>query len=248
MSVGERVTTGVHRPAYETTAERILALIATADLQPGDRLPTEIALSAQLGVGRTVVREAVRLLTASGRLRARRGSGVYVTDRPRPFTVMALDLSMPVDPEHIVDLYDFRALLEAEAARLAAERITPRELRALHEAVVLTQRGAHSGQIDLFDEGDTRFHEGITAASRNPFLAESVVGAHKLMNWALSVAAAGATGSHHVGAEQHAAILAAIRDGQADAAATAMREHVRTTLVSYQQEVRRRLFSLVPAR
>ena len=67
--------TGSYRPRYELVAEQILQLIAKLALQPGDRMPTENDLAAQLGTSRTVVREAVKILSALGRVRARLPTG-----------------------------------------------------------------------------------------------------------------------------------------------------------------------------
>ncbi len=70
-----------YRPQYETVAERIIDYILEAKLKPGDRLPPEQKLGEQLGVGRSVVREAVKYLSATGLIGARRGYGLYVADR-----------------------------------------------------------------------------------------------------------------------------------------------------------------------
>src|SRR5690242_18849855 len=69
-----------YRPGYEVVAERIVQLIADLELSPGDRMPTENALASDLGVSRTVVRDAVKILSATGRVSAHKGRGLYVAD------------------------------------------------------------------------------------------------------------------------------------------------------------------------
>ena len=69
---------GGYRPQYELAAERIVRLIADLALQPGDRLPTENELAARLGTSRTVVRDAVKILSAAGRVSAQKGRGLFV--------------------------------------------------------------------------------------------------------------------------------------------------------------------------
>jgi DNA-binding FadR family transcriptional regulator len=236
----------IRRPGYETAAAKIAEFITTSGLRPGDRLPTERALGERLGVSRTVVREAVKVLTATGLVRARQGSGLYVAAEPRPFATAAIDLSMPVDPAHMVSLFEFRCMLEMQTARLAAERITPREVHALQEAVTTNRLGAESDRVDQFNEGDVSFHQGIAEASRNPFLAASVATVFRLQRWAIAMVLSGVPGSLLVAAEQHAAILEAIRSGQSEAAAAAMQTHVQTVMSAYQQEVRRRLVGAAP--
>ncbi|GAC1643029.1 MAG: hypothetical protein NVS4B12_06880 [Ktedonobacteraceae bacterium] len=78
----------LYRPAYATVA----ALIASTGLKSGDRLPTEQELGERLGVSRTVVLEAVKALAANGQVYTRKGSGMYVANKPSPF---AQERSMP---------------------------------------------------------------------------------------------------------------------------------------------------------
>jgi len=229
------------RPGYETVAAAIAAHISASGLRPGQRLPTERALGAQLGVSRTVVREAVKILSASGLVRARQGSGLYVAEGQQPFASAAIDLSMPVDPEHMSGLFEFRLTLETQTARLAAERVTPRELRGLEEILAANRLTAQSGQPDQGQDHDTAFHTGIAAATHNPFFTSSVATVHQLQGRAIRILIATVPGSLQVAAEEHAAIYEAIRAGRPDAAAAAMRTHIHTVMASYQQEVRRLL-------
>ena len=69
-----------YRPGYEIVAERILEFIAESRLVPGDRMPTENDLAQQLDTSRAVVREAVKILSALGRVRAHKGRGLFVAD------------------------------------------------------------------------------------------------------------------------------------------------------------------------
>ena len=244
-----RPTGASQRPGYETVAAKIAELISSSGLQPGDRLSTERELGEQLGVSRTVVREAIKVLTTTGLVRARQGSGLYVASEPRPFATAALNFALPVDPEHMVNLFEFRSTLERQSARLAAERITPRELRALEEKVALlwrvlegNQQGG-AGAVEL----DGEFHRGVAAATHNHFFEETVSSLYRLQHQAIELVLSGAPGSYSASAEQHGAILDAIRQGQAEAAAAAMETHLQTVRKAYQQEVRRVLINSVPA-
>jgi len=70
QEAGTAQPSGAYRPGYELVAEQILQLIVESQLRPGDRMPTENELAARLGTSRTVVREAVKILSAIGRVRA----------------------------------------------------------------------------------------------------------------------------------------------------------------------------------
>src|SRR5215472_11778688 len=163
-----------YRPAYETIAGKITELITSADLKPGDRLPTEHELSEQLGVSRTVVREAVKVLVATGLVYTRRGSGLYVANKTSALHMTVLDSLTPADPTEVISLYEFRLMLELPAARLAAERITPHELRELREVVALNQRSAETQQRQQWSESDASFHRGVAEATHNLYFASTI--------------------------------------------------------------------------
>jgi len=76
----ERGAGSAYRPRYEVAAGQILKLVSELALRPGDRLPTEKDLATRLGTSRTVVRDAVKILSASGRVSAQKGRGRYVAD------------------------------------------------------------------------------------------------------------------------------------------------------------------------
>ena len=133
---------GPYRPGYELVAERILEHIVEAGLRPGDRMPTENDLAAQLGTSRTVVREAVKILSALGRVSAQKGRGLYVADDAGMLGSTGWGgFFLPTDLDHVYMLFEFRRIQESAAGRLAATRATPAELRALEAAADTVPRG-----------------------------------------------------------------------------------------------------------
>src|ERR1700730_12079668 len=70
----------VYRPGYELVAEQILQLISELDLHPGDRMPTEKDLASRLGTSRTAGSAAVKVVSATCRVSAQKGRGLYVAD------------------------------------------------------------------------------------------------------------------------------------------------------------------------
>jgi GntR family transcriptional repressor for pyruvate dehydrogenase complex len=236
-----RLTESTYRPGYEAVADKIVEYITSSGLQPGDRLPTEHNLGKLLGVSRAMIREAVKLLTARGYVWTRRGSGIYVASEDPSRATAAIDLSMLVDHEHMQALFEFRCMQEILTAQLATERITLAELRVLEEAVTLNRYGAEAGRWDIFIESDIAFHQGVAQASHNFFLMETVATTFRLQRRAIKIITGGSPGSMLVSADQHAAILAAIRSGRPDAAAKAMQMHIEAVTSDYQNEIRRLL-------
>jgi len=234
----------MYRPGYELVAEQILELIVRSRLQPGDRMPTENELAAQLGTSRTVVREAIKILSALGRVKAQKGRGLYVADDEGMLGARRWEgFFLPADLDHVYMLFEFRRVQECEASRLAATRATPAELRAIEAAADMCREGHVTGQIALFNSGDDEFHLGVAAASHNQFLVTAVREARRLLKQSSTIGLNGTLGGHAAEAvEEHEAIYRAIRDGDADAAAHAATVHLDNTLEDYRREIQRRVF------
>ncbi|MBA3823083.1 MAG: FadR family transcriptional regulator [Ktedonobacterales bacterium] len=232
------------RQTYQTVASRIVQLIAEAGLKPGDRLPTERELGRELGVSRHTVSQAVKVLAVSGMLRPRQGSGIYVMRTTPPTASGFIDVTVRGDPRQVQQLCEFRMTLEMQTARLAAERITPRGLRQIEEAAQATFTSAEQQDPNRFTEADTAFHAGIAEATGNEYLLSAVATVISLQFWAGDTAMGeegGKPGSPIASAQQHLAIARAIHDGDADAAALGMQQHIQTFFESYELEVRRRM-------
>ncbi|MEU5634660.1 FadR/GntR family transcriptional regulator [Streptomyces rishiriensis] len=154
--------------------ERIKAMIGDGLLEPGQRLPTERDLAAQLGISRSSMREAIRALTVLGVLEARHGSGIYVTqlsagDLLETFGVVA-DLSRGT---RLVELLEVRRILESTAAALAAARITPEQL-ALVEGHLAAMNATDDAEEILAH--DLAFHRAIASAAGNETMAAILEG------------------------------------------------------------------------
>ena len=242
--VPSAVPASSYRPGYEVAAERILQLIAESGLRPGDRMPTENELAARLGTSRTVVREAVKILSALGRVRAQKGRGLYVADDDGMLGPSRWEgFFLPTDLDHVYMLFEFRRVQEMAASRLAATRATPAELRAIETAAETCRQGHLTGESALFDRGDDDFHLGIAAAAHNQFLVVAVREARRLQHQSSTIGLHGTVGGHAAEAiEEHAAIYRAIRDGDPDAAAQATAVHLDNTLEDYRREIQRRIF------
>jgi DNA-binding FadR family transcriptional regulator len=231
----------VYRPGYERIAELIVEYIGKHQLHAGDRLPTEQEFGEQFGVSRTIVRDAIKMLTPSGVVRSRRGSGIFVGDEMSLSTNVPFNLAKLVPPERIGDLFDFRCVQEMQTARLAAQRVSVAELRALEQSLTTNRQAAAAEDWDTFLRSDDEFHRGIALAAHNVFFVETVASIMRLQRWAIKILTGGAPGSMQASVEQHSALFQAIRDGSPDRAAEAARVHVESVFAAYQQEARRRL-------
>lgn len=238
-----REASRVYRPRYELVAEQILRLIGELALDPGDRMPTEKELASRLGTSRTVVRDAVKILSATGRVSAQKGRGLYVADGESMLGASRWSgFFVPTNLDHIFMLFEFRRAQEMHASRLAADRASPSELRVIEAAVETCRHGYISGNNAEFNQGDDDFHIGVATASHNFFLVSAVREARMLQRQASVIGVHGVGGHAEAAVTEHEAIYRAIRDGEPEAAAQATSVHLDNTLEDYRREIQRRVF------
>lgn len=188
---------------------RIRELIVSLELPPGSPVD-ERALMERLGLGRTPVREALRLLAREGLVEAYPRRGMLVS------AVDAGDLSA---------LSEVRAALEPLAARLAAGRATADE-RAETKALLAELRGASGAKGDRkLIELDQRIHRHVYRCAHNPFLA-ATLDEHYVLALRVWFLALDRLPRLEAAVQEHRALLAAIRDGDAERAESVAREHV----------------------
>lgn len=207
----------------EEIAHRILDLIRTHELRPGDKLPAERELAHLMGVSRPVLREALRALALMRMVDIRHGDGTYVTALEPRQLVAHLDVVFSTDVVAIGMLLEARRVVETGSARLAATRVTDEEVTRL-EALV-ADLAAAVDEPDRFAELDITFHDTICSASRNALLGQ-VMRVLSTMG-RVSRQRTGALREVRVTAHHdHVAILAALRTRDPDAAEAAMRAHL----------------------
>lgn len=211
-------------PGYQAVVDYLRREMTLGRIQPGDRLPSERKLSEQLGVARETLRQALRILEGSGQIVVTRGAsgGPIVQDAVLDPTLIRQDVASRA--ESILELTEFRAVVEAAASTLAAERRDDAHLEELEGA-----------QRDLADAtskaesraADTRFHLTIAEAAGNTYLRESIEEARVRMFDPVDLL--GFDFLKDSSWEAHERILTAIRAGDGAAAAEAMRAHLSTT-------------------
>ncbi|MFJ4174769.1 FadR/GntR family transcriptional regulator [Microbacterium sp. NPDC089696] len=150
-------------PLADQAADILLDRIRSGEWGLGQKLPGETTLAAQLGIGRSTAREAIRQLAGRGVLSTRQGAGVFVTALDAPE-----DWDAVLRRTDIVSVIEARIAIESEAAALAAERRTAADLRAIRRA--LDGRRGHAPGIEQHVDADTAFHRSVIAAAHNPIL------------------------------------------------------------------------------
>jgi GntR family transcriptional regulator, transcriptional repressor for pyruvate dehydrogenase complex len=148
--------------------DKIQGLIISGSWGPGDRLPKETELAAQLGLSRNSLREAVRALSQLRVLEVRQGDGTYVTSlEPDLLLESTSFVSHLLLGESALELFEVRRLLEGAAAALAAARIDSTGKEALRTKL---EQMTETETVEELVEADVDFHAIIAGATGNTFL------------------------------------------------------------------------------
>ena len=218
------------RAAYEVVAQRLRRAIHLGTLGPGDLLPPERELAAQLGVSRVTVREALRTLQGAGYVKRRRGAtnGTEVASPSPEATTLRAELLGRMG--EIDAVCEFRAIIEAGAARLAAVSWTREALDAVLAAVdeldAVTTVGA-------FRRADGHFHLRIARMAGNAPLERAITDAREQMF--APIDAQPYTLMVERTRRNHMAIHEAIAAGEPERAGRLMAVHVRASHVELRE-------------
>ena len=148
---------------------RIRSMIQSGELPPGTRLPTEQQLSVQMGLSRSGVREAVKVLEAARVLDVRRGDGTYVTSLAPRLLLEGLGVAVELlRDDTLLEVMEVRRMLEPVATGIAALRMSDDALDELEK--ILQDMRAAADDAELLIQYDTAFHRTVIAATGNETL------------------------------------------------------------------------------
>jgi len=218
----------------ERANEQIETLIVSGAIRPGDRLPPERELGEMLGVSRTVVREAVRSLTAKGLVEVRTGSGTYVREIGSDIMKASFDLLLRASALQPEAIHEVRTLLEVRIAELAALRARPDDIRAMQETIELLKN--RSIAPHKYASADVAFHGRLAAATQNPLFLALTQSLHDVV-FQVQLRGASTVGWDTFRERAifcHSQILERVKARDADGARAAMLEHL-----AYAQEIMR---------
>jgi len=200
----------------------LVSLILDRGLRPGDKLPSERELMAQLSVGRSSLREAIRTLSALGMVEVAVGSGMYVADGGTSALTRPLSWGLLMGGQSTRDVIDARRVVEVELAGLAAERATEEDLEAIADQLNLLR--ANADDAERCARFDVEFHLAIGRAAHSEVLYHVLETLrHLLRVWFAEVYPRHETPS--VPGERHAELLEVIRSRDAEAARRTMAKH-----------------------
>lgn len=218
-------------PRSVSTSTIVSALvegISRSRIAPGEKLPPERALAEMLGVGRSVLREALKSLDLLGLIEMRQGDGTYLASAPSSLLAEAVGWGLFLDSAHAHQLIEARYFVEGALARLAAERASEDDLAAIWSCVTLME---HADTAAAFASADSRFHFAVAAAAHNTVLTSVLERTKALLTeWILKVVADLNDRDELIA--QHRRVAECIAAGDPDGAEASMRTHISTVTTS----------------
>ena len=157
--------------AYGLAVDKIKQMIHLGLLLSGERMPAERKLAEQISISRVTLREALRILESEGYVTIRRGAagGAFVVEEVQLREMAKCRISG--DPAAAMRVFEYRIVAEPLAAKLAAIRRTPADLKRLENTLLEIGKASSSGELR---RGETTFHLSIVQASANRFLLNSL--------------------------------------------------------------------------
>jgi GntR family transcriptional repressor for pyruvate dehydrogenase complex len=208
----------------DQTLDRLKRFILSANVKTGQRLPSERELAERLGVGRSSVREALKVLETVGLVEIRIGDGTYVTSQAGASFGRTLGFELAAWSGALMEIMDARLLIEVAAARAAAARCTDTDLAALQNEVERMEASIHSDP-PTYLASDMQFHRLIGHATHNPLIAQVITNLVDMLERLLEEANEFPAGLLNEGESSHRAVLQALQQHNPDAAARAMHLH-----------------------
>ncbi|MDI7276074.1 MAG: FadR/GntR family transcriptional regulator [Anaerolineae bacterium] len=218
-------TIGAEGRLVDRVVDEIQKLIVSGRLEPGARLPPERELAGQLGVSRTVMREAVHILVARGLLESKPGVGTMVRQVTSGQVAEPLLLLLQTQGHRVTvdDLHQVRSILEVAIADLAAANATPDDIDHLRR--VMEGMEAARGDPAGFAQRDAEYHRALAQATHNPLLVALLDSIRDLMREVRQLVAT-QPGLAEMVLPYHRRLLERVIAGDARGARREMREHL----------------------
>lgn len=210
---------------YEAVVNQIESLIISRQLSPGDAIPSERRLAELLGVSRSVVREAMRILERAGLIAIKPGRGAFVQDPSSQSISRPLSFLIRMRAGTIENCLEFRRHLEPEIAYLAAERRSEEDLRDMEFFLQEMERDKEIPE--RFIEHDQAFHSALAESTGNPVfllvLDSTIDLLHEMRQKTMHISK-----PFKRDRQEHTEIFERVRNRDADGARAAMIAHLRS--------------------
>jgi len=215
---------------------KIMSLVRAKRVEPGERLPSERDLAERFDMSRGAIREALVTLEVMRMIERKPNSGIYLRDTnvEGSFETLVLQahLGLPIKTSEIVQALELRQIMEVQATRLACERATAKDLKAIRSILEQADERIKAGKT--IEAEDQSFHLAIVAATKNEVFLRVVNAFYEVSRPRRRVYFKSLDKSADSN-KDHYKIYAALQKGDAEAAAKAMEQHLFSAAAHWKQ-------------
>jgi GntR family transcriptional regulator, transcriptional repressor for pyruvate dehydrogenase complex len=199
----------------------LLEYIFSGSIKPGEKLPTERQLQEALGVGRSAIREAIKVLSVLGVLEIKHGNGTYLKKTDSSLLIESIEWGMLLGEKRVRDIIEARQEIEISVVKLAAQRCTEEELKELWEILERLKVST----IEDFVEIDIAFHLKLADMAKNTVFKGILTSIQSLLRTWIKYVIEEA-GETRFSYNDHLKIYKAVENKDPKAAVLAMEEHM----------------------
>jgi len=201
-------------------------------LNPGDKIESDRNLAEIFEVGRSAIREALKVLDVLGLIEIRPGQGTFLCNDGSNFFMIPLSWSLFLNTEQIESMLDVRYALEVMAARMAASRVQNKNLEELNDIFFKMYAAYHEQDYNMFLELDMEFHLIISKCSENDVIHQLI---RTIINFMRKVSSSGMVNMEQLQNiyDEHQKIYGFIIAHDQDGAENAMRVHLQASRKRY---------------
>lgn len=154
--------------------DRLTQAMLSGELKPGDKIPTEMELSEQLGVARNSIREAIKILVYIGVLEIRRAEGTFICNGFSESLIDPMIYGIILNQQNEEELHELRAMIESGVMHLAVEKCDEDEIKQLQERLINLKEMimADDLNVDAVFKADNEFHDAITEMGHNSMISK----------------------------------------------------------------------------
>ncbi|MGL6105357.1 FadR/GntR family transcriptional regulator [Romboutsia sp.] len=227
------------KKVYELVIEQIQDNILNGKIKKGDQLPSERELSEQMGVSRTSIREAIRVLETMGLIESRQGEGNFICAKVEKSFIQPLSIMFKLNDGNWDNILELRELLELQTASIAAQKITKEEEKELDEIMIEMEKETNGENREkILVIIDQKFHKKIASISKNYLIESFFITASKLFEQFIEDARVKIIEAHageNILYKEHNEIYKAIKQRNPELAYEKMKQHMELIKKSYEK-------------
>lgn len=222
----------------DAVLEEIKRMVTEGELGEGDKLPNQNEFSAQLGVSRPSLREALHTLNLMGVIEQRPGLGTVIKSANPALWLEQLSPPLVSDAEASLELLEARRFIEVGVVELAVQHAAAKDIQALDKIVKQMKPALEQEQLKKYSELDMAFHEHLAIASHNRYMKHMFLTISGLMEQFIREAFTVIPGLLEKSLGFHVSIYEGVKEKDVRKAVSSMREHIQdiyTSLERYYQ-------------